>query len=74
MRERYLRGGLGYGEVKKELFGLIWDYFRRSATAGGVCTGHGRDHGIMKKGAEKTRAIAVPTLELVRQRTGLAYR
>ena len=27
MRDRYLKGGMGYGEVKKELFGLIWEYF-----------------------------------------------
>jgi len=75
MRERYLRGGLGYGEVKKELFGLIWDYFRpvRERRAE-FARDMGEIAGIMKKGAEKTRAVAVPTLELVKRRTGLAYR
>ncbi len=74
LRERYVKGGLGYGVVKKELLGLIRDYFapfreRRAALE--------KDRGavaeILKKGAEKTRAVAAVTLDLVRERTGLRY-
>jgi tryptophanyl-tRNA synthetase len=74
MRERYLKGGIGYGEAKKELSGLIWDYFRpfrekREMLAkdpAGI-------NAILKKGAEKTRAVAVKTLDDVRRRVGLVY-
>jgi tryptophanyl-tRNA synthetase len=74
MRERYLKGGVGYGEVKKELLGLIWEYFapfrkRReelSADKGEIVR-------IMKKGAEKTRAVAAVTLDRVKDVTGLSY-
>jgi tryptophanyl-tRNA synthetase len=74
MRERYLKGGLGYGEVKKELFGLIWEYFepfrkKRSELS--------KDRGevirILRKGAEKTRVIGAATLDRVKEVTGLAY-
>ena len=27
MRERFLRGGTGYGDFKKQLFEKLWDYF-----------------------------------------------
>ena len=74
MKERYLKGGVGYGEVKKELLGLIYDYFapfrkKRAELAKDT----GAIHDILKKGAEKTRAEAVKTLDLVKERTGLRY-
>lgn len=74
LRERYLKGGIGYGEVKKELVGLIHEYFspyrkKREELA--------RDRqsvkDILKKGAEKTRAVAVKTLDEVKRKTGLYY-
>ncbi len=74
MRGRYLAGGMGYGEVKKELFGMIWDYFRpfrdrRSELAADI----GEIMNIMKKGAQKTRNEAAKTLSVVRERVGLIY-
>ena len=27
MRERFEKGGTGYGEFKKQLFGKLWEYF-----------------------------------------------
>src|SRR4029434_5271470 len=27
MRERFLKGGTGYGDFKKQLFGKLWEYF-----------------------------------------------
>ncbi len=74
MRDRYLKGGVGYGEVKKELLGLMLDYFapyrkKRDELA--------KDKGevirILAKGAEKTRAVAVKTMDRVKEVTGLAY-
>ncbi len=71
---RYRAGGVGYGEVKKELFGRMWEYFapyraRRAALAAdpdGV-------RKILAMGADKARAMALPTLRDVRAKVGLAY-
>jgi tryptophanyl-tRNA synthetase len=71
---RYRRGGLKYSDVKKELFERMLERFkearrRRSELA--------RDpesiRKILKKGAEKARSKALPTLENVRRKVGLVY-
>ena len=74
LADRYRRGGLKYSDVKKELFSLIWDFF-----------GEARDkrerlqrnpsqiRDILKAGAEKARAKALPTLEMAKKKVGLAY-
>jgi tryptophanyl-tRNA synthetase len=74
LRERYLKGGIGYGEVKKELFGIIWEFFRpfrdkRSELLKDV----GEIHNILKKGAEKTKRVAVATLDEVKDKVGIKY-
>jgi tryptophanyl-tRNA synthetase len=74
LADRYRAGGLGYGEVKKQLFARMWEYFapyrkRREELA--ADPGYVRE--TMKKGADKARAIATETLHLVRERTGLIY-
>jgi tryptophanyl-tRNA synthetase len=75
LRGRYIRGGTGYGDVKKELFGLIWEYFapfrdRRERLAGDPAA----VAAILAGGAEKTRAVAANTLDDVKQKVGLRYR
>ncbi len=74
LRDRYLAGGTGYGDVKKELLGLIWDYFRLFRDRREELS---RDRGeifnIMRKGAEKTRRVAAATLDDVRKKVGLSY-
>ncbi len=74
MRGRYLNGGVGYGEIKKELFGLIRDYFapfrkRRDE----LRDDRGEVVRILKRGAEKTRVTAAATMDRVRKAVGLAY-
>ncbi|MBU1451794.1 MAG: tryptophan--tRNA ligase [Proteobacteria bacterium] len=74
LAERYRAGGMGYGEVKKELFSRMWEYFapyraKREDLAGNL--DYVRQ--VMANGADKTRAVAVETLDLVRQRVGLNY-
>jgi tryptophanyl-tRNA synthetase len=71
---RYRAGGLGYGEVKKELFARMWDYFepyreKRAQLESDL------DYvrGIMAKGRDKAREIAAPTLKDVREKVGLNY-
>ena len=74
LRERYLNGGIGYGEVKKELFPLIWEYFRPFRDRRHELE---KDRGEvvqqLKKGAEKTRKIAAVTMERVKNAVGLNY-
>ena len=74
MRDRYLKGGIGYGEVKKELLGLIWEYFapfRKKREE--LSSDKGEVIRILKKGAEKTRAVGAVTLARVKEVTGLSY-
>ncbi len=74
LRQRYLAGGLAYGEVKQELFETVRDFFapqaeyRRELLANpdGI-------REILAKGAEKARWAASKTLRKVRKKTGLAY-
>ncbi|MDY6969708.1 MAG: tryptophan--tRNA ligase, partial [Spirochaetota bacterium] len=59
LRERYLKGGVGYGEVKKELFGLIWEYFKPFREKREMLHGDiGEIKNILRIGAEKTAGIA----------------
>lgn len=74
LAQRYRAGGLGYGEVKKMLFARMWEYFapyrkRRQELADNL--DYVRQ--VLKKGADKARAEAVKTLQLVRDRVGLNY-
>jgi tryptophanyl-tRNA synthetase len=74
LRARYLAPGLKYSDVKKELGKRIWDFFapyREKREALLRDTDQIRD--ILKMGAEKTRAEAMKTLEVVRKNVGLVY-
>lgn len=74
MRNKYLAGGTGYGDIKKELFAIIWEFYspyrakrdELAADPAGV-------RAILKKGADKTRAVAVKTLDDVKNKVGLVY-
>ncbi len=74
LRARYLAPGLKYSDVKKDLVQRIWDYFapyreRREELE------KSEDYvrSVLREGAEKARAVALPTLEKVREKTGLSY-
>ncbi|MDR1035359.1 MAG: tryptophan--tRNA ligase [Deltaproteobacteria bacterium] len=74
LRGRYLKPGLKYGEVKKELVERIWDYFapyrdRRED----LMSREGYVRDVLAEGARKARAVASVTMETVRERTGLRY-
>ncbi|OHD66315.1 MAG: tryptophan--tRNA ligase [Spirochaetes bacterium RBG_13_51_14] len=74
MRERYLKGGIGYSDVKKELFGLIWEYFapfRKKRED--LSKDRAEVIRILKKGADKTRMVGSKTLARVKKATGLSY-
>jgi len=74
LKERFLTPGLKYGDIKKELFSLIWEYFEpyrkeRQRLA--------QDKQFvletMRKGARKAREVATAYLERARHNVGLDY-
>ncbi len=74
LAQRYRAGGLGYGEVKKQLFARMWEYFRpyRERRAE-LAADPAEVQRIMRQGAEKARNAATPTLQQVREKVGLNY-
>jgi tryptophanyl-tRNA synthetase len=70
--DRYRSGGMGYGEAKKRLAELMLDYFRpfREKRAG-LEKDLDSVRNMLKKGAERARVIAAPTLEKARRAVGL---
>jgi len=74
LAERYRRGGLKYSDVKKELFDLIWEYFRAARDKREKLQKNPRlIREILAAGADKARNKGMQTLELARERVGLAY-
>jgi len=72
--DRYRRGGLGYGEVKKELIELVWNYFTPSREKRQeLLSDRGRVRKILLEGADKARYHATKTLRKVRKRVGTTY-
>ena len=74
MAQKYREGGTGYGDIKKELLGQILEYFRpfkekREMYQNDV----GEVYNIMKKGAEKTRKLAVKMIDDIKDKVGLKY-
>ncbi len=75
MRQHYLGGNYGYGHAKKELLSLLEEYFapyqeRRLELAKNPAT----VIDILQHGTAKAREKAAITIELVREKTGLAYK
>jgi tryptophanyl-tRNA synthetase len=73
LRQRYLAGGMGYGEAKKTLFEAYWEYFRpfRERRAA-LIADPGYVDGVLRAGGERARAVAEATLAAVKQAIGLA--
>ena len=74
VHDLYLNGGAAYGYLKQDLFELIRDYFADArAKKKELLANPDYLHQILAKGAEKDRARAGKTLDLVRDRVGLKY-
>ncbi len=72
LKERFLTPGLKYGQVKKELFGVIWDYFAPyRAQRAAITTNDAL--AVLKTGAQKAREVARIYVEKARQRVGVKY-
>jgi tryptophanyl-tRNA synthetase len=72
MRERFLKGGTGYGEFKKQLFERLWEYFapmrkRREE----ILSDKSYIDDILARGAKRANEIANPVMERVREAVGL---
>lgn len=72
MQARLEAGGYGYGELKRELFAELMDYFapyrqKRAELAGNL----DYVHEVLRKGAERANAVANQTMAKVREAVGL---
>ena len=74
VHDLYLNGGAAYGYLKQDLFALIGDYFADArAKKKELLANPDYLHEILARGADKARARASKTLDLVRDRVGLKY-
>ncbi len=72
MEADFRKGGVGYGEFKKRLFAIYWDYFApMRARRAELLKAPDHVEDILLKGAEKARGLAGKTLDRVRQAVGL---
>lgn len=74
LRQRYEAGGLGFGEVKQELFETIRDFFAPYAEKReALMADKDNLRKILELGRDKARYTANKTLRKVRKKTGLTY-
>lgn len=74
LQERYKRGGEGHGHFKLYLADVMWEYFRDFREKRAYYIAHQDEvRDILKMGADKARATALPVIEKVRSVTGIAY-
>ena len=74
LRQRYEAGGMGYGEVKQELFETVRDYFipfteRRNA----ILADKEQLRKTLDIGAQKARYAAAKVLRKMRKKSGITY-
>jgi tryptophanyl-tRNA synthetase len=70
----YRNKPLKYSDVKKELFGIIWEYFAKARQKRKKYENSPGDVvNILKKGAAKSRDLAYATLKQIRKAVGLNY-
>ena len=72
MRERFQKGGAGYGDFKKQLFEKLWDYFapmrkRREE----ILADKSYIDNVLVRGAKRANEIADVVMERVRRAIGL---
>jgi len=75
LRDRFATPGLRYSDLKKELFGVIWEYFRPyREKREKLLKNKAEVHEILKEGAKKAREVASVYLAKARRNVGLDYR
>lgn len=74
VRRLYVEGGAAYGTIKKELVGILWDFFHEAREKRArLMADPGYIRQVLAKGAEKARAIGRDTIEDVRRKVGAKY-
>ena len=74
MREIYLKGGTGYGQVKKDLLEIMIEFFKPyRENRKKYEDDRAEVYNIMRKGADKTREVAAVTLKRVKDAVGINY-
>ena len=72
---RYRSGGMGYGEAKKRLAELMIEYFKPYRQKRSELEKNpDAVNAMLKRGAERARAVATPTLVAARKAVGLGER
>lgn len=72
IRQKYLRGGLAYSDIKTELFELLQATFEKATERyNRLISDHRHIDRILDRGAEKARSIAVPNLKKIREQIGI---
>jgi tryptophanyl-tRNA synthetase len=73
MRERFQKGGTGYGDFKKELFEKLWDYFapmrKRRAE---ILADKSYIDNVLARGAKRANEIAEQVMQRVRHAVGIS--
>src|SRR6185437_7800244 len=72
MRDKFQKGGTGYGDFKKQLFGKLWEYFepmrkRREE----ILKDPGYIDAVLNRGATRANAEADKVMDRVRKAVGL---
>ncbi len=74
IKNLYINGGAAYGRIKLELVDILWEFFREARDKRArLAEDPAHVKSILAKGADKARAKAATTLQLVRERVGLSY-
>jgi len=69
---RLRAGGLGYGDLKKSLFGHYWDYFAAArARRAELVANLDYVHQVLREGAQRARAVASVVLQRAKVASGL---
>ena len=72
MRERFVRGGAGYGDFKKQLFEKLWEYFapmRKHREE--ILKDKSYIDDVLARGARRANEIATQVMDRVRKAVGL---
>ena len=74
VRKLYIEGGAAYGTIKKELVGILWEFFKEAREERArLAEDPQHIRNILTMGAEKARVIALDTIKTVRERVGIRY-
>ena len=72
MRERFVKGGTGYGDFKKQLFEKLWEYFAPMRTRREeILKDKSYIDDVLARGAKRANEIANQVMDRVRKAVGL---